>query len=233
MTTARFVFGISAWALCLGALLAVPSRLERERALRAETESARIEGAAANRKLAALAGEKRILMEALAVAARDAAEKQASLELLETRLAGLGKERDEAQAELVATRDRLDKAWRDIAEMEKQIVEVSRAKNEIEKRLALHGGKPPHPVPPEEETEKIDGIVLGVSDKVNLVLISVGGKDHVKVGDRFTVYRGNTYVTKLVVDKVDDQWAACRELKEFQKETIQQGDSVSTKVFDK
>ncbi|MCE9581517.1 MAG: hypothetical protein K8T20_03265, partial [Planctomycetes bacterium] len=73
---------------------------------------------------------------------------------------------------------------------------------------------------------------LGVSDKVNLILISVGGKDKVQVGYKFTVYRGSQYVSKLVVDKVEDGWAACRELTDFRKDAVQQGDNVSTRVFD-
>jgi septal ring factor EnvC (AmiA/AmiB activator) len=139
--------------------------------------------------------------------------------------------RDTVQAELLASQDRLDKAYKDIAEMEKQIVEVSRAKNEIESELAYLRALVPNlnNVPAEP---KIDGTVLGVSNNVNLVLISVGEKDKVQVGYRFTVYRGSTYVSKLVVDRVDDTWAACRELSEFRKEAIQQGDSVSTRVFD-
>lgn len=139
--------------------------------------------------------------------------------------------RDTVQAELLASQDRLEKAYKDIAEMEKQIVEVSRAKNDIEQQLDYIRARVPNLADLGTEP-KIDGIVLGVSDKVNLVLISVGGKDKVQVGFKFTVYRGSTYVSKLVVDKVDDQWAACRELTEFRKDTIQQGDSVSTRVFD-
>lgn len=139
--------------------------------------------------------------------------------------------RDTVQAELLASQDRLEKAYKDISQMEIQIVEVSRAKNDIEQQLAYMRERMPN-VGELGVEPKIDGIVLGVSDKVNLVLISVGGKDKVQVGFKFTVYRGSTYVSKLVVDKVDDQWAACRELTEFRKDTIQQGDSVSTRVFD-
>jgi hypothetical protein len=139
--------------------------------------------------------------------------------------------RDTVQAELLASQDRLEKAYKDIAEMEKQIVDISRAKNEIESQLEYLRQLVPNlnniPMEP-----KIDGQVLGVSSNVNLVLISVGEKDKVQVGYRFTVYRGSTYVSKLVVDRVDDAWAACRELTEFRKDTIQQGDSVSTRVFD-
>ncbi|KAF0246654.1 MAG: hypothetical protein FD180_473 [Planctomycetota bacterium] len=139
--------------------------------------------------------------------------------------------RDTVQAELLVSNDRLEKAYMDLAQMEKQLVDVSRAKNDLEQQLAelRDRGRIP-PLFPEEP--KIDGVVLGVSDKVNLVLISVGTKDKVQVGWKFTVYRGDTYVSKLVVEKVEDGWAACRELTDFRKDAIQQGDKVSTRVFD-
>ncbi|MBI2921162.1 MAG: hypothetical protein HYY18_08770 [Planctomycetes bacterium] len=235
MTTARFVFGISAWALAAATLLAVPGRLERERALRAAAEDGRAaEAAAVNRRLSALSGEKRILMEALGAAGRDADKRRSEREFLESKLTALERERDAAvlardtlQAELLTSQDRLEKAWSDIAQMEKQIVEVSRKLNAVQERLERFEPSA------EARIGGIDRIVLGVSDKVNLVLISVGGKDSVKVGDKFKVYRGDTYISTLVVDKVEDRWAACRELKDLAKETIQQGDDVSRRVFDK
>jgi hypothetical protein len=77
---------------------------------------------------------------------------------------------------------------------------------------------------------RIDGVVLGVSDRTDLVLISVGEKDRARVGYRFTVYRGSEYVSALVVQRVEDDWAACNELVDFRCDTIQQGDNVSTKA---
>jgi peptidoglycan hydrolase CwlO-like protein len=139
--------------------------------------------------------------------------------------------RDTVQAELLASNDRLEKAYKDIAEMEKQLVEVSRSKNDIEQQLAYLRDRVPN-IGDLAVEPKIDGLVLGVSDKVNLVLISVGQKDKVQVGFKFTVYRGSQYVSKLVVDKVEDTWAACRELTDFRKDTIQQGDKVSTRIYD-
>ncbi len=133
------------------------------------------------------------------------------------------------QAQLLVANDRLEKAYRDIAVMEKELVELSRklgAEGETPGGSGPYLGGDPTGVP------KIDGVVIGVSDKVNLVLISVGNKDKVQVGYKFTVYRGSEYVSKLVVDKVEGDWAACRELTEFRKSEIQQGDNISTRVFD-
>lgn len=150
---------------------------------------------------------------------------------MESRATAAEKTRDTLHAELLTANDRLEKAYKDIAEMEKQLVDVSRAKNDIEQQLAYLRDRVPNLGDLAVEP-KIDGVVLGVSDKVNLILISVGGKDKVQVGYKFTVYRGSAYVSKLVVDKVEDGWAACRELTDFRKDAIQQGDNVSTRVFD-
>ena len=182
---------------------------------------------------------------------------QAALDKSNAATANARSVRDTARADLKAADDRLEKAYKDIAEIEKQLVDVSRSRNDLEQQLAELRGpyrpafariellekqlrdagitplpNPPAPMLPEPLEPKIDGVVLGVSDKVNLVLISVGIKDKVEVGMKFTVYRGSTYVSKLVVDKVEDGWAACRELTDFRKEKIEQGDKVSTRVFD-
>ncbi len=85
--------------------------------------------------------------------------------------------RDTVQAELLASQDRLEKAYKDISEMEKQIVEVSKSKNDIEQQLAYIRTLVPN-IGNLGVEPKIDGVVLGVSDKVNLILISVGGKDN-------------------------------------------------------
>jgi hypothetical protein len=133
------------------------------------------------------------------------------------------------QAQLLVANDRLEKAYRDIAMMESELVEMSR---KLESPVETSGGSGLHLGGDLTDEPKIDGVVLGVSDKVNLILISVGTNDTVQVGYKFTVYRGSEYVSKLIVDKVEDTWAACREIVDFRKSEIQQGDNVSTRVFD-
>ncbi len=152
--------------------------------------------------------------------------KQAAIRIgaLEERASGAEKVRDALDAELLAAHDRLEKAYKDILEMEAQLVEVSRQKNRLEDeyRMPRLPDRPP----------VINGVVLGVSNKVNLVLISVGSRERVAVGDSFYVLRGDQYISKLVVDKVEDGWAACKELTDFRKDEIQQGDKVTTHAFD-
>jgi uncharacterized protein YhaN len=224
------------------------SAAERE-GLEDALEALMKEHLAEQRRLEAIAGA---LREDLLRAKEVSAQLQERLRASEERAANASRAWDTVQAELLAENDRLEKAYKDIEEVEKQLVDVSRAKNDIEQQLALiqaelkrqgikldlekaveylRDGSDGQPGDFAVEP-KIDGVVLGVSDKANLVLISVGKKDKVQVGYKFTVYRGSAYVSKLVVDKVEDGWSACRELKDFRKEEIQQGDNVSTRVFD-
>lgn len=78
---------------------------------------------------------------------------------------------------------------------------------------------------------KIDGRVVGVSSKMNLVVISVGEEDGVRIGFEFTVFRGSSYVGKLVVEKLYPRQAACRIVLEKTKDQVQPGDSVTTHVY--
>jgi hypothetical protein len=78
---------------------------------------------------------------------------------------------------------------------------------------------------------KIDGHVVGVSKTVNLVVISVGEEDGVRVGFEFTVHRGNAFVGKLIVEKVFPKQAACRVLLDMTKDRVREKDRVSTHVY--
>ncbi|MHC5038418.1 MAG: hypothetical protein ACYTHM_13985 [Planctomycetota bacterium] len=78
---------------------------------------------------------------------------------------------------------------------------------------------------------KIDGSIIGVSGRVNLVVINVGEDDGVRVGFEFTIYRGNSYVGKMVVEKVYPRQAAGRVMLNMSKDKVQQGDKVSTHVY--
>jgi hypothetical protein len=133
--------------------------------------------------------------------------------------------------------ERLRKENRDLRAM---LDELGKRLVEAEKRAAERnppawidppwsGGPPPGfteypPIP------KIDGRVVGVSTKLPLLVISVGEEDGVKVGFEFTIYRGNTYVGKMVVEKVYPHQAVGRWIQEKTKDKILPGDSVTTKI---
>jgi cell division protein FtsB len=76
----------------------------------------------------------------------------------------------------------------------------------------------------------VDALVARVDEELNIVLITVGTDDELKIGDIMTVYRGNEYVGKLIIDKTGDDWASGHMDMGLTKTFPQQGDSASTRL---
>ena len=71
--------------------------------------------------------------------------------------------------------------------------------------------------------------VAAVDEKVNIVILSIGSDDNVKVGYEFTVYRGNKYVGKVVVEDVQKDHCSGYSKKDLQSGEIQVGDDARTR----
>jgi len=76
----------------------------------------------------------------------------------------------------------------------------------------------------------INGQVTGVDEDLNIVLVSVGTDDEVKVGFTMTVYRGGEYVGRLVIDKVGGDWASGHMDQSVSKSFPMKGDDVATQL---
>ena len=78
----------------------------------------------------------------------------------------------------------------------------------------------------------IDGRVLAVKTDVKpaLVLLSVGADEKVEAGFRFSVYRGNKFIGKVVVERVLRDSAGCRVLFTAEGEAVQSGDTAATRL---
>jgi septal ring factor EnvC (AmiA/AmiB activator) len=74
----------------------------------------------------------------------------------------------------------------------------------------------------------INGSVTGVDNDLNIVIISVGRSDKVAPGHQFTVSRGKSYVGRLVIDKVGDNWASGHMVKDLMKVEPAAGDEVNS-----
>lgn len=77
---------------------------------------------------------------------------------------------------------------------------------------------------------KIEARVSGVNNDQNIVLLSVGSDDKVKVGYTFTIYRGSEYVATVVVDDVQRDVCSGYSKKELEKGMIQVGDKATTQL---
>jgi hypothetical protein len=75
---------------------------------------------------------------------------------------------------------------------------------------------------------KVDAVVLEVSEK-DLVEISIGSDDGIKVGHSMEVYRGNTYLGRIIIRRVTGDRAVGQLVKELQRGQIKKGDRVTTK----
>ena len=76
---------------------------------------------------------------------------------------------------------------------------------------------------------KVDGVVLAIGGK-DLLEISLGSDAGVKEGHQMEVYRGTTYLGRVVVVKTEPNRAVARILPEFRKGSIKKDDRVTTRL---
>jgi hypothetical protein len=75
---------------------------------------------------------------------------------------------------------------------------------------------------------KIDGQVLAADEDTKLVVLSVGFEQGVQVGYQFTIFRGNRFIARVIVEKV---WKdACGARIIFSVDKIEKLDSASTRL---
>jgi hypothetical protein len=123
------------------------------------------------------------------------------------------------------------------SEKMKLLIEIQAYKKKIiglamrNAELEWHVGSPVFQSRPPTARDTIHGAVVGISDKVNLLMINVGKDDNVKVGYEFFVYRRTSFVGKLVVEKLYSRQSACRVVLVMSKENIMLGDLVYTYVY--
>lgn len=75
---------------------------------------------------------------------------------------------------------------------------------------------------------KVEGVVLEVGDK-DMVMISIGADDGLKIGHALDVYSGSQYKGRIVIKKTSPDRAVGQVQKELQKGQIKGGDRVTTK----
>jgi DNA repair exonuclease SbcCD ATPase subunit len=81
-----------------------------------------------------------------------------------------------------------------------------------------------------EPAEKgVEGKVLVVNKEYNFVVINLGSKDGVGLGQVFSIYRGNSYLGDVKVEKLHDSMAAAGFISEDTKAKVKEGDKVIKK----
>lgn len=134
-------------------------------------------------------------------------------------------ERNDAVAEKHRLESRIQDDDTQMADFRKQITAMSDQIESLELNLAAYQRLYPAPGTP---MPRLTAKVLGANEDLNLVMISIGRDDGVKEGYSFEVYRDNQYVGKIVIDRVEKDYAAGYSLKPLQKMPIEVGDTATT-----
>lgn len=86
--------------------------------------------------------------------------------------------------------------------------------------------------PVQQIEPKVDGIVLAVGDAAakDLIEISLGSDDGLKEGHKMEVFRGATYLGRIVIIKTEANRAVGRVIPEYRKGIIKKDDRVTTRL---
>jgi len=129
-------------------------------------------------------------------------------------------------ARLIENKDELTRGKKNLAALDEQYIELSRKSKQAQELLDYYKKLPIKE--PVEVPKTIRGKVLAVSKTHNIVLVSVGEDAGVKVGTEFTVYRGDKFIAKIRVDKVDKNYSTAMPIEGLTKDIIKEQDDVTT-----
>lgn len=163
-----------------------------------------------------------------------------SVEDREKEIGRLGKELEQARSnakqitkdlsDLQAERDGMKQQMADLeqakGDLESKIMELSaRPTVELEKVTVGEGQPPVSPVSMAPGAAQ-SGQVVVINHEYDFVVVNLGKKQGLSVGQEFQVVRGETVLGKVKVEKVYDELSAAAILPESQKENIREGDTV-------
>ena len=123
----------------------------------------------------------------------------------------------------------------DLADLRRQFAETRRELRDKELLISMAEGAgvnvellvPGPPVP------SIEGRVVAVKNDLEpaLVLLSVGADENVERGYHFSVYRGSTFVGKVIVERVLSNSCGCRVLFTAEGQEISPNDAAATRLY--
>ncbi len=76
----------------------------------------------------------------------------------------------------------------------------------------------------------LDGEVVAVSDDVPILMLSIGSDQGVEKGYQFTVYRGNKFVGRVIVEEVYKEMSEAKIIRDMTVEKPKKGDKVTTRI---
>lgn len=131
-------------------------------------------------------------------------------------------ERDKMQAEI--SRLEAEKADLEIKLKSQQAVQAQPQGVELGKIVVGQ-----EPAPAKTASSSLEGKLLVINKEYNFVVINLGNKDGVEVGDLFSVYRKDKYIGDVRVEKVHESMSAAGFVSASIKNKINEGDKVVRK----
>jgi hypothetical protein len=156
------------------------------------------------------------------------------------RLAALEKETGDLRNTLRTERQRLDKMFLNVVDLTdklNQAESVRKNLDEVNKQATFEMSKMKsvlnaHGLRADELVTQIppsvEGVVLEAAGK-DLIEISIGSDDGLKVGHSLDVYRDNQYLGRITIKRADPDRAVGQVKRELQRGQIKRGDRVTTK----
>jgi len=108
-------------------------------------------------------------------------------------------------------------------------VAVNAKEQVVDKKAAAKTAKEKPVKKQPRQAPLIEGKVLVVNKDYNFVVINLGSKDGIKIGDVFSLYHGDSLLTDVKVEKVHDAMAAAGIVSLNIKDQIVEGDKVIKK----
>lgn len=156
----------------------------------------------------------------------------------------LEKRVNQAQDEAKKTVERLKELGEEKKELEAKIKEFEVRSSDVELGKIVVAPEEAVPVPTTPATlttpptpttpatpraKKLEGKVLVLNKDYNFVVINLGSKDGVSLGDLFSVYHKNKYIGDVKVEKVHDAMSAAGFVSQETKGHVSEGDKVVRK----
>jgi hypothetical protein len=101
-------------------------------------------------------------------------------------------------------------------------------KQNVQPPAVQPGQSPAAPEQPAASTA-LEGRLLVVNKDYNFVVINLGSKDGISVGQMFTVYSGDKETGEIKVEKVHDSMAAAGFVNPAMKDKVREGDKIIPK----
>lgn len=152
---------------------------------------------------------------------------------IRTQIATTLQDRNDLRKRIIETVDQLYSLRSTYTDMQDRVknlqdqVTILEARNRIATATLAAAGLPENPedTPPSD----VKGVVLAVAGS-DLVEISLGTDDGLRVGHQLEVYRGNQYLGRIRIQRVSDDKAVGEVLPGYRRGFIQPSDTVAAKI---